>query len=328
MSDFSGFTSSLYRPVDVAAPSATFFTGGDLRNPLVTSKTQLASYALADTLSFDDGRYLLTLGARHQQIKTTGYDYTTGRENARYDQGAVTPVAGFVYKPSKEVSLYANYAEALQQGPTASGANIDNIGQMFAPYRSRQKEVGVKYDGGRLGLSAALFTISQPSAYVQDRHFGVFGEERHRGLELSVFGMPAHGLRLLGGLTLLDAAQVQTAGGINQGKDVIGVPRTQLNLGADWDVPGVPGLSLNARTLYTASQYADAANTQHLPSWTRLDAGASYRTKVAGRDLTLRARVDNVTGRDYWASAGGYPGAGYLVEGAPRNVGLSATVGF
>jgi iron complex outermembrane receptor protein len=140
--------------------------------------------------------------------------------------------------------------------------------------------------------------------------------------------MPAQGLRLLGGLTLLDAEQSQTAGGINQGKDVIGVPRTQLNLGAEWDVPGARGLLLNARTLYTASQYADAANTQQLPSWTRLDVGASYRTSVMGRDLTLRARVDNVTNRSYWASAGGYPGAGYLVEGAPRTVGVSATVGF
>jgi iron complex outermembrane recepter protein len=47
-----------------------------------------------------------------------------------------------------------------------------------------------------------------------------------------------------------------------------------------------------------------------------------------GRDLTLRARVDNVTDKNYWASAGGYPGAGYLVLAAPRSVVVSATVGF
>ena len=34
--------------------------------------------------------------------------------------------------------------------------------------------------------------------------------------------------------------------------------------------------------------------------------------------MTLRARVDNLTDRSYWASAGGFPGAGYLVLGAPR----------
>jgi len=173
-----------------------------------------------------------------------------------------------------------------------------------------------------------VFSTSQPSGYVQNRVFGVFGEQRNRGVELSVFGNPVRGLRVLGGLTLIDAEQRVTAGGINQGKDAIGVPETQLNIGADWDVPGVQGLALNARTVYTATQYADGANTQKLPSWTRVDLGATYRTSFMDRDLTLRARVDNVADKNYWASAGGYPGSGYLVLAAPRTVAVSATVGF
>jgi iron complex outermembrane receptor protein len=328
MSDWSGFATNLYQPVDVSLPAATFFTGGDMRNPLVTHKGVLSSVAVADTLSFFGDRVLATVGARRQRIKDYGYDYNTGAENARYDQSAVTPMAGLVYKPAKNVSLYANYAEALQQGPVASGTNIDNVGEVFAPYTSRQKEAGIKYDSGRLGMSAAVFTIAQPMAYVQDRHFGVFGEQRNRGLELSVFGMPVHGLRVLGGLTLLDAEQSRTTGAVNQGKDVIGVPRTQLNLGTEWEVPGVHGLSLDVRALYTSTQYADAANTQKLAAWTRLDIGAAYRTRIGERDVTLRARVDNLTDRSYWASAGGYPGAGYLVQGAPRTVALTGTIDF
>lgn len=328
MSNWAGFPTSLYRPVDVAAPAATFFTGGDMNNPKVTHKAILSSVALADTMSFLDERLLATVGVRRQRIKDFGYDYNSGAETARYDQSAVTPVAAVVYKPVKGLSLYANYAEALQQGPVASGTDINNVGQVFAPFTSRQKEVGIKYDGGRLGAGVALFTISQPMAFVQNRVFGVFGEQRNRGVELSVFGMPMQGLRVLGGLTLLDAEQRRTAGGINEGKDVIGVPQTQLNLGAEWEVPGVEGLSVNARALATSSQYADAANTQKLPSWTRLDLGAAWRTRVLERDVTLRARVDNVTDRSYWASAGGYPGAGYLVQGAPRSIAVSGTVNF
>ena len=49
---------------------------------------------------------------------------------------------------------------------------------------------------------------------------------------------------------------------------------------------------------------------------------------VQERLVTLRLRVDNVTGKDYWASAGGYPENGYLVVGAPRTVSLSASVDF
>jgi iron complex outermembrane receptor protein len=163
---------------------------------------------------------------------------------------------------------------------------------------------------------------------VEGNVFGVFGEQRNRGLELSVFGMPMRGLRVLGGLTLLDAEQRRTAGAVNQGKDAIGVPDTQLNLGGEWDIARVPGLSLNARAVYTAKQYADAANTQQLPSWTRFDLGANYLTRVMERDVTFRARVDNAFDRNYWASAGGYPGAGYLVLGAPRTFTVSASVDF
>lgn len=328
MGDFSGFASNLYAPVDVVAPPADAYVGGLLGNPLLTNKTILDSQAIADTMAMFDDQLRLTVGARHQTIKDYGYDYNTGIQSSGYDRSAVTPVAGIVYKPVKNVSLYANYAEALQQGPQASGPQILNPDQVFAPYVSRQKEVGVKYDSGKLGMSAALFTTSQPLGYIENHVFGVFGEQRNQGLELSVFGMPMHGLRVLGGLTLLDAEQRQTQDGINQGKDAIGVPRTQLNLGADWDVPGVQGLSLNARTLYTSHQYADAANTQQLPSWTRVDLGANYATRFMDRDVTLRARVDNAFDRNYWASAGGYPGYGYLVLGAPRTFTLSASVDF
>jgi iron complex outermembrane receptor protein len=239
---------------------------------------------------------------------------------------------GLVYKPVKGVSLYANYIEALQKGTVASnggfGEPLSNQGAVFSPYVSRQKEIGVKLDTGKFGASAALFTTAQPLAYVANNTFGLFGEQRNRGLELSVFGLPARGLRVLGGATLLDSEQRRTFGGLTDGRDAIGVPGVQFNLGADWDVPGVSGLSLNARAVHTSSQYADAANLQKLPSWTRLDIGATWMTRVMERDLTLRARIDNVADKNYWASAGGYPNFGYLVAGGPRAVTVSGTIDF
>ncbi|WP_426338689.1 TonB-dependent receptor [Pseudoduganella sp. S-14] len=323
-----GFATNIYRPVDVAAPAADFFTGGKMEEPLVTSKSILSSYALADTVSLDQGRWLLTAGVRHQSMKVFGYDYNTGAENAAYDASAVSPMAGIVFKPVNGVSLYANYVEGLQQGPVASGTDIDNVGETFSPYTSRQKELGVKFDTGSLGFSAAVFSTGMPSAYVENRHFGVFGEQRNRGLELSVFGNPMRGVRLLGGLTLLDAKQRRTAGAINQGKEVIGVPKTQLNIGGEWDLNAVPGLTLNARAVHTSRQFADGANQQPLPSWNRIDLGLNYAIRISERNVTFRARLDNAFDRNYWASAGGYPGAGYLVAGAPRTATVSASIDF
>ena len=329
MSDFGAgaIATNLYAPVDAPAPAATFFTGGRLDAPLTTSKTYLSSYAVADTLALADDRLLLTVGLRHQRIKDGSYNYNTGAQESRYDESRNTPVAAVVFKPLKNLSLYANYIEGLQKGQVAAG-DVSNIGQTFAPTVSRQKEIGAKYDAGAVGFTAALFRTAQPQATVVDRVFGLNGEQRNQGVELSVFGQPVRGLRLLGGVTLLDAEQRRTQGGQTDGNDVIGVPHTQLNMNADWDVPGVPGLALTGRVNYTSKQYADAANLQRVPAWTRTDLGARYLTRLGERTLTLRARIDNAFDRDYWASAGGYPGQGYLVLAAPRTFVVSGTLEF
>jgi iron complex outermembrane receptor protein len=95
------------------------------------------------------------------------------------------------------------------------------------------------------------------------------------------------------------------------------------------DVPGVRNLSLNARVLYTSKQYANAANTQAIPSWTRFDIGARYLVDLGnGRALTLRARIDNLFNKSYWASVGGTQGSNYLVLGAPRTFAVSGTIDF
>ena len=143
---------------------------------------------------------------------------------------------------------------------------LSNKGEVFSPYKSKQKEIGVKYDSGKLGMSAALFSTAKPLPAVVDSRATLSGEQRNQGLELSVFGTPMAGVRLLGGLTWLDTEQRKTDKPANNGKHAIGAPKTQLSVGGEWDVPGAPGLSLNARTVYTSTQYADLANSKQLPS--------------------------------------------------------------
>lgn len=327
----TGQSNNIYNPVALPAPGYTGL-GGILGSPRETERIKTSSLALADTLGFMDERLLLTVGMRYQSIKVDGFDATTGASSGNYDKSRVTPVAGLVFKLTPEVSAYANYIEGLAKGGSAPMTNggqvVSNAGQVFAPYVSRQKEAGLKYDGGNIGASASFFTTSMPSAYVQNNVYGVFGKQRNRGLEFNVFGEPVKGLRLLGGLTLLDAKYLTTASGANDGKRVVGVPRSQANIGADWDVPGVHGLALNARLMYTGAQYANAGNTQRVPAWTRFDLGARYLMDVGGKLVTLNARVDNVANRNYWASVGGYATNGYLVQGAPRTFSLTASVDF
>ncbi|MYM75391.1 TonB-dependent siderophore receptor [Duganella sp. FT134W] len=319
---------SLYNPPVLVLPTLTTF-GNNMADPRTTNKVTLVSEAVVDSMGFFNDTLLATVGVRHQNIRQQGFAYNTGKQNAYYNQGANTPIAAIVYKITPQVSVYANRVESLQQGAIA-GSTAVNVGQIFDPYKSVQKEAGLKFDGGRYGATAALFTTSQPMSVLNPatKVFSIEGEQRNRGLELTAYGEPLRGLRVLGGATFLDATQQRTAGGVTDGKDVIGVPDTQMNVGVDWDVPGVRGFSLSARALHTSSQWANAANTQQLPSWNRLDLSTRYEFKVADHSVVLRARVDNVTDKNYWASAGGSQGTGYLVLGAPRTFGLTASTEF
>ncbi|AMO24736.1 TonB-dependent receptor [Ramlibacter solisilvae] len=328
---FNTQATNLYHPVFSPLPAFTSsaFTGGVLAAPGVTGRTKLTSYAIGDTLSLAGDSVLLTVGARHQNLHISNFDYNTGALlPPDYDQSRTSPVAGVVWKASKQLSAYANYIEGLTQGDTAP-LQASNRGQSLAPFVSKQKEVGLKYDGGRLGGAIALFSTTRPRSLIDAG--GVFtagGKDRHQGVELSAFGEATRGLRVLGGITWLDAEQLETGDPATNGKRVIGVPQAQGSLGVEWDVPGLKGLALDARVVGGGSRYADAANTLKVAGYSRLDAGVRYLTEVQGKLLTLRARVDNVADRNYWTSTGGFPGAGYLVVGAPRTFNLSASVDF
>lgn len=332
--NFAGFANNIYRPSTVTAPPANFFTGGRLDNPLVQANTSTSSVAIADTLSFVQDTVLLTLGARNQEIEQITYNYNTGVQDSRYKASRTTPIAGLVVKVNNKLSVFGNYIEGLVPGEvaplTSGGLPVTNAGAVFAPFHSKQKEVGVKYDGGSFGAGVAAFSTNRPLAFVQNRTYGTFGEQRNQGVEFSVYGEPVRGLRLLGGLTLLNAEQTRTQGGLTDGKDAVGVPQQQWNIGAEWEVPAVRGLAFNARLLHTSQQYANAANTQVVPAWSRVDVGARYMTDIGnGRALTWRARIDNLANKSYWASAGGStPGDNYLVLGAPRTLVVSASVDF
>lgn len=326
-------SSNLYSPTLSAEP-ANAYAGGDLDNPGLTQKTVTSSIALGDTMAFNADRTLLTLGLRQQHISDAGYDYNTGERTSGYSRGKVTPVAAVVYKITPKFSAYVNYIEALVQGPVASGTGasgktVSNLGQIFDPYVSRQKEIGVKYDGGTIGGTLSVYTTAKPSGKIDGDVYSISGKQRNRGLELTTYGQASSSVKLLGGITFMQAKQISTDnGGANDGKDAIGAPRIAANAGADWDVPFIPRLTLSGRMVYTGAQYADNANTQRISSWRRYDVGARYPMEVGNTVVTWRANIQNLTNKSYWASAGGYPGYGYLVQGEPRTLNVSATVEF
>jgi iron complex outermembrane recepter protein len=310
-------------PSNIRNPAALPPIAGTRNSPERSQELTLTSYVLTDTLSFLDEKVLLTLGVRDQKVEQLSYDPASGAKTGTYDESAASPLAGIVIKPLDNVSLYANHTKGLTQGEVI-GAGFQNVGQALAPYKSTQNEVGVKVDFGRITTVVSVFQIERPNReddpVTNRREYS--GEQRNRGLEISAYGEVASGLRFMASTTLTDP-KVKSNSATSDGKDAIGVPDFTANLGLDWDTPWVDGLSFNGRAIGTSSAYYDSANTVSVPGWTRLDIGARYMTKAAGKPIVLRANLENVLDKDYWLQSGTF-----LTIAAPRTLLLSATIDF
>lgn len=319
---------NIYDTSPVAAPTNTYF-GGDLDDPRPTSRVRTEGLLLSDTLGFVDDKILLTVGARHQKVVVRNYAYGTAEEDtdARFTKSRWTPGYGLMVKPWETVSFYANHIEALQPGDTASSGAV-NVGQVTGISLSKQNEVGMKVDYGNIGGTLALFEIKKPTGIInpQTNVFGLYGEQRNRGVELNVFGEPIYGVRLNGSATWLDPKMSKTEDGTYDGKDAIGVANFYTVLSAEYDIKPIEGLTALARVTHSGSQYANEANTKKLDSYTTLDLGMRYRMKVQQNDLTWRLGVENVTNEKYWSGVESY--GTYIYQGDPRELKLSLSYDF
>ncbi|MEE4888758.1 TonB-dependent receptor [Pseudomonas alliivorans] len=316
--------SNLFNPVDTPTPA-----NPTRRDDKVYTENRFSGLALSDTLGFFDDRLLLTLGARWQRVKVDDWTNNVKGDTA-YDEEKVSPSGGILYKVTDELSVYANYMEGLSQGKIAPSTSI-NEDEIFPPFISRQVEVGAKYDLGSFAFTGSVFRIKQPAyeTNAASRVFGPNGKRENNGVELTMFGEPLKGFRLLGGVMYIDSELKNTTGGTFDGNRAPATPEYNVNVGAEWDVPTVQGLTLTGRGIYTSSQYLDQANTKDIDSSERFDVGARYAFKVDQKTVTLRANVENVMDKRYWSSAGASddsePG---LTLATPRTYLISATVGF
>ncbi|PVX79902.1 iron complex outermembrane receptor protein [Paraburkholderia unamae] len=317
---YGSYLTNIYSPTRLADPGPAISSSPEARN----SSQTLRSVGVADTVSAWRGLVQLTLGVRQQWIDSNNYA-TSGATTYHYNQSATTPSVALVVQPLDRLSFYANYIEALTPG-TAPPADAANPNAVFAPYKSKQVEIGSKLDLGHFGATLSVFRIKVPSGIVDPvtKIYSLDGEQRNQGIELSGFGELGPRVRVLGGVTWLDAKLERTQGGAYDGNHAVGAPAWQANVGAEWDTPFMPGFTLTGRLIYTGEAYVSQDNLQHVPSWTRVDLGGRYTTRIGGRDITLRANVTNLFNRYYWQANP----TGYVISGMPRTFWVSASADF
>ncbi|MBV1777193.1 TonB-dependent siderophore receptor [Burkholderiaceae bacterium DAT-1] len=317
------FTSNIYRPVVagmVAIPAPADKTG----------ENRLGSLALIDTISTEDKQLSVTLGARQQQVKTTSFN--AGKITASYDEQRLTPALALVYQPfGSDISLYANAVEGLSPGETVTDTAATNYQQVFKPYQTRQKEIGVKWQDGALQHTFSLFDLRKPTLIALGSSskptYSDDGEKQVRGLEWASAGEIHPGMRILAGATYSRGEQTRTAYNLYNGKDAVGAPRWQGTLGAEWDTAWVSGLTLDGRLTATSAQYVDAANTQSIPGWSQFDAGMRYNMRIHQNQVVLRLNISNLFDRHFYS--GSFSDSTPIATlGPARSVTASATVNF
>ena len=185
-------------------------------------------------------------------------------------------------------------------------------------------------------LSAALFQAKRPFAYTNESgDFAEDGTQKNRGLELMADGHVTRNLRLFGGATWLDPRLHDTASASANGKQVVGLPRFTASMLAVYSLEQLPGVDVDTNVRYVGRRATDNANDSWVGSYTTVDVGGSYATRMFNTPVTFRLDVTNLTNRRYWTNVvpgalTGYTGAGYASAqlGAPRQAELSMQIDF
>lgn len=240
---------------------------------------------------------------------------------------STSPRVGVVYSPWREHSFYASWSKTFS--PVGGGLigitpGAPGNGNDAGPELTRQKEIGVKSDwfDERLSTTLALYELELYNRRTRDPNnpelIQLSGEQRSRGIELTVMGNVTGNWYVRGGMGLQDATIVKDNNG-QQGNRINDVAKRNGSLFVTWK----PELGWYAETGLTLvdDRFADNQNTVKLPGYGRWDALAGYRT----HDWDVRAALSNLTDKTYYSSA---TSASQIQFGDPRSLVVTGTYSF
>ncbi|MGF6769942.1 iron complex outermembrane receptor protein [Paraburkholderia sp. GAS199] len=283
--------------------------------------TQAAVYA-SDTVELTS-RLSALVGVRYTQFRQHQYD-PDGTVASQYSANPVTPTFALMFKTDPYSTVYASYVQSLEQGGAAGNTNV-NYPQTFGPLRSTQYEIGYKTDHAKWGANLALFRVDQGYNYTNLQNvFVQDGTKRYTGIDASGWLALTNEWRVMGGMMWLDTKAVDIDDPSIEGKRIYGAPRFTFTGRVEYNPSYLRALTLAFGGKYVGNQAVDAANTQFVPAYATFDLSGRYETKIAGKDVTFRAGVNNLFNRRYWTTAWG----SFVSPSATRTAVASATMQF
>ena len=215
-----------------------------------------------------------------------------------YNMGAGLRVA-------RNLEIYGSYSRGLEEAGVAPNS-ASNRNEILDTITVRQIELGARLSlASDLNLFLAAFDTRKPYAGVDpaDNLYRFLGKVRHRGAELSLSAKPIAGLQLVVGGALIDPRLSTDSAVI--GPRPVGVPRYRGIMNADFAIPGVRGLSIDAGVTHIGARAARSSlapnGTQpQVKALTTANIGVRFAFRIQEFDAVLRAQVLNVTNRFAW----------------------------
>ena len=306
------YNPTIFSVYDVASGGGTF---GD-------DNIKEGAVFASDTIGLGD-HWSLLAGLRNESYREqSNASPTSGAVN--YKARPATPTVALMYKPIKDVTLYASYVESLESGGTAADTNA-NANATLAPLKSKQYEVGVKAQQRNWSATAAAFRIDRGAEYTNSSNVYVeSGIVRYQGLELNASIDPTPNLTVEGSVMTLDSTYIDAGDGID-GNRAAGAAHYQTGGQVTYRLPQVQGLSLHTGAQRIGPMAVDSGNANTLGAYNLFDAGSTYRMKLPeGHALTLGANVTNLANHKYWT----FYQENYLQPGAPRTLSVNARYEF
>lgn len=248
-------------------------------------------------------KVLVTLGGRYDWAEQSSFNRDYGNKSDRDDK-QFTWRGGVNYLFDNGVTPYFSYSESFEPASLT-----DANGDLFAPSKGKQYEVGVKYvpEDRPIVLTGALYQLTKTNNLMADPNNPNFsiegGEIRARGVELEAKAALSASVNVVGSYTYTDAEY--TTDTTYKGNTPAQVPKHMASLWADYTFFDGPlsGLTLGTGGRYTGSSYGDPANSFKVGSYTVVDALVRYdlaRVGMAGSNVALH--VNNLFDREYVAS--------------------------
>ena len=264
-----------------------------------TGDTQYQTLILGDTIALNDKWSVMG-------VLSNGWIDVNNSTNtaANYSENnAVSYTGALIYKPRTNMTTYLNYADSVQPGGTAP-TTASNANETLKPYHTKQIETGYKVNVANMEFTTAAFRIERPLAYTgTDNVYREQGQQVNHGIEFYSRGRATDNTTVMGGVTWLDPKLKDTLLVSTDDKLVIGVPKWQANMLAEYDLPQINGLTLTGNLHYTGKRAANNTNTAWAAGYTTADIGTRFTKKIGNKKtLTWRINVNNVTDKQYWAS--------------------------